>query len=326
MIELFVVKDTEWLELVVETVTWEGARFKAPRKITAQIVTKQGAHKYYSVNEGDTVLFKWKGAELFRGTVFNRTPKDGLLGFVAYDMLQYMVANKDVYVFSNQRADQIVRRMANDFQIPINSLTNTGHVIKSLVVKNDTSLYDIWQQAYKVSRKQNGRNFQLYSTKGKLGLRAWPDPSEVYVIESGNNLIDYSYKTSIEDTATRVKVRMEKDGRTHTAVANDNSNQKKFGVLQYTESVTDDINSGQLQERANNLQKEKKGVQEELSGIKALGITDAVSGMPIRVIIKEEGIDRNYWIDNDVHEFKGSSHTMTFDVVKQNTVPEGANA
>lgn len=60
MIELFVIKETEWLELVTESVSLEGQRYQAPRSITAKIITKQGTHSYYSVSEGDTVL----GADL----------------------------------------------------------------------------------------------------------------------------------------------------------------------------------------------------------------------------------------------------------------------
>lgn len=103
MIELFVIKDTEWLELVAESVSLEGHRYQAPRAIEATIVTKQGDQTYYSVSEGDTVLFKWKGKELFRGIVFARTPDEHTLAFSAYDMLQYLVKNQDMYVFSNQR-------------------------------------------------------------------------------------------------------------------------------------------------------------------------------------------------------------------------------
>lgn len=76
MIELFVIKETEWLELVTESVSLEGQRYQAPRSITAKIITKQGTHSYYSVSEGDTVLFKWKGKELFRGIVFSRNPEE----------------------------------------------------------------------------------------------------------------------------------------------------------------------------------------------------------------------------------------------------------
>lgn len=42
MIELFVIKETEWLELVTESVTLEGHRYQAPRSIEATIVVKQG--------------------------------------------------------------------------------------------------------------------------------------------------------------------------------------------------------------------------------------------------------------------------------------------
>lgn len=250
MIELFVIKDTEWLELVAESVSLEGHRFQAPRSIEATIVIKQGDHTYYSVTEGDTVLFKWKGKELFRGTVFARTPDEHTLAFSAYDMLQYLVKNQDVYVFSNQRADQMIRRIANDFQIPTASIANTGHTIKSLVIKNDTTLYDIILKALKQTKSQTGRNYQLYSEKGKLGLRAWPDPAEVWVLETGVNITGYQYSTSINDTATRVVLRRQKDNKTYKASAKDSSGLNKYGVLQYTETVTDEINQAQLQQRA----------------------------------------------------------------------------
>lgn len=325
MIELFVIKDTEWLELVAESVSLEGHRFQAPRSIEATIVIKQGDQTYYSVTEGDTVLFKWKGKELFRGTVFARTPDEHTLAFSAYDMLQYLVKNQDVYVFSNQRADQMIRRIANDFQIPTASIANTGHTIKSLVIKNDTSLYDIILKALKQTKSQTGRNYQLYSEKGKLGLRAWPDPSEVWVLETGVNITGYQYSTSINDTATRVVLRRQKDNKTYKASAKDSSGLNKYGVLQYTETVTDEINQAQLQQRADVRLAEKKGVKKELKNIQAVGIPEVQSGLPVYISIPEAGIKKTYWVDTDRHEFKGTKHTMTIDVVEKNTMPEGVS-
>lgn len=323
MIELFVIKDTEWLELVAESVSLEGHRYQAPRSIEATIVIKQGDQTYYSVTEGDTVLFKWKGKELFRGIVFARTPDEHTLAFSAYDMLQYLVKNQDVYVFSNQRADQMIRRIANDFQIPTASIANTGHTIKSLVIKNDTTLYDIILKALKQTKSQTGRHYQLYSEKGKLGLRAWPDPSEVWVLETGVNITGYQYSTSINDTATRVVLRRQKDNKTYKASAKDSSGLNKYGVLQYTETVTDDINQAQLQQRADVRLAEKKGVKKELKNIQAVGIPEVQSGLPVYISIPEAGIKKTYWVDTDRHEFKGTKHTMTIDVVEKNTMPEG---
>ncbi|MBL4964610.1 phage portal protein [Bacillus sp. PK3-037] len=325
MIELFVIKDTEWLELVAESVSLEGHRYQAPRSIEATIVIKQGDQKYYSVTEGDTVLFKWKGKELFRGIVFARTPDEHTLAFSAYDMLQYLVKNQDVYVFSNQRADQMIRRIANDFQIPTTSIANTSHTIKSLVIKNDTSLYDIILKALKQTKSQTGRNYQLYSEKGKLGLRAWPDPSEVWVLETGVNITGYQYSTSINDTATRVVLRRQKDNKTYKASAKDSSGLNKYGVLQYTETVTDEINQAQLQQRADVRLAEKKGVKKELKNIQAIGIPEVQSGLPVYISIPEAGIKKIYWVDTDRHEFKGTKHTMTIDVVEKNTMPEGVS-
>lgn len=325
MIELFVIKDTEWLELVAESVSLEGHRYQAPRSIEATIVIKQGDQKYYSVTEGDTVLFKWKGKELFRGIVFARTPDEHTLAFSAYDMLQYLVKNQDVYVFSNQRADQIIRRIANDFQLPTTSIANTSHTIKSLVIKNDTSLYDIILKALKQTKSQTGRNYQLYSEKGKLGLRAWPDPSEVWVLETGVNITGYQYSTSINDTATRVVLRRQKDNKTYKASAKDSLGLNKYGVLQYTETVTDEINQAQLQQRADVRLAEKKGVKKELKNIQAIGIPEVQSGLPVYISIPEAGIKKTYWVDTDRHEFKGTKHTMTIDVVEKNTMPEGVS-
>lgn len=325
MIELFVIKDTEWLELVAESVSLEGHRYQAPRSIEATIVIKQGDQTYYSVSEGDTVLFKWKGKELFRGIVFARTPDEHTLAFSAYDMLQYLVKNQDMYVFSNQRADQIIRRIANDFQIPTTSIANTGHTIKSLVIKNDTTLYDIILKALKQTKSQTGRHYQLYSEKGKLGLRAWPDPSEVWVLETGVNITGYQYSTSINDTATRVVLRRQKDNKTYKASAKDSSGLNKYGVLQYTETVTDDINQAQLQQRADVRLAEKKGVKKELKNIQAVGIPEVQSGLPVYISIPEAGIKKTYWVDTDRHEFKGTKHTMTIDVVEKNTMPEGVS-
>ncbi|MCR6597117.1 phage portal protein [Bacillus halotolerans] len=325
MIKLFVIKDTEWLELVAESVSLEGHRYQAPRSIEATIVIKQGDQTYYSVTEGDTVLFKWKGKELFRGIVFARTPDEHTLAFSAYDMLQYLVKNQDVYVFSNQRADQMIRRIANDFQIPTTSIANTSHTIKSLVIKNDTSLYDIILKALKQTKSQTGRNYQLYSEKGKLGLRAWPDPSEVWVLETGVNITGYQYSTSINDTATRVVLRRQKDNKTYKASAKDSSGLNKYGVLQYTETVTDEINQAQLQQRADVRLAEKKGVKKELKNIQAIGIPEVQSGLPVYISIPEAGIKKTYWVDTDRHEFKGTKYTMTIDVVEKNTMPEGVS-
>ncbi|KYG33890.1 hypothetical protein [Alkalihalobacillus trypoxylicola] len=329
MIEIWNIKTNEHLELVTSEVVWEGQRFSAARKISVEIVIRQGTQTYHSVEEGDTVLFKWRGKELFRGTVFSRVPDESTVSFIAYDMLRYLTGNQDVYVFSNQRADQITRRICNDFQIPMTTISHTGFVIKSLLFKNDTNLYDIILKALSETRSQTGNIYQLYSSKGKLGLRAWPNPSEIWVLETGDkesaNITSYDYSTSIdEDTATKVKLRMQKEDKTYTAVANDSAGRNKYGILQYTETVTEDLNQAQLQQRANVRQSQRRGVKRKLSSIQAIGIDEVQSGLPVRVIIPEISVNQNYWVDKDIHTFRGNTHTMVLNVIRTNAIPEGS--
>lgn len=72
------------------------------------------------------------------------------------------------------------------------------------------------------------------------------------------NITGYQYSTSINDTATKVKLRRQKDNKTYTATASDSSGISKYGVLQYVETVSDNINQAQLQERAKVKQAQKK--------------------------------------------------------------------
>ncbi|MGE8207686.1 XkdQ/YqbQ family protein [Heyndrickxia sp. NPDC080065] len=341
MIELFLVKPNEMVEIPTESITWSGRRYQAARKIEANILyTKKNGHQYTKVSEGDTVLFKWQGKEVFRGTVFNRSrTKSGMLSVVAYDMLQYLILNRDVYVFTKKRADEILKRICKDFQIPYSAIANTKQVLKSLVFKNETSLYDMVLKALIETHKQTNSKFQLWSSKGKLHLREWPNSTNQWVLETGVNIIDYTYSTSIDDTATRVKLVGEKEvevikvikgkkksrtkkvkeKRPISAIVTDQDGKKKYGVLQYFEHVSGNINQAQLNDRAKKRLSKKKGVKRELE-LEALGIADIISGVPVYVIEKDLGISKTFFVDEDTHMFQGKQHSMTVKLIEKNTV------
>lgn len=319
MIELFLVKTGEMVEIPTESITWSGQRYKAARKIMANILyTDKGGLQYTKVEEGDTVLFKWKGNELFRGTVFSKNKtKSGLLNLVAYDMLQYLLVNKDVYVFNKRRADQIITRVCKDFQIPYKSITNTG-VVMTEVHSNETTLYDMALSAIVKTEKQNGKRFNLYSDKGKLTLDEQKISSNQWVIETGVNLIDYTYATSIEETATQVKLVGGDDKNPITVTVSDDSGKKRFGTIQHLERVTDKLNRAQITNRANTLLSKKKGIQKDLD-VTSLGIPDIISGKPIYVIENEIGVKGTYYVDDDTHTFRGDYHEMQLKLIDRNT-------
>jgi hypothetical protein len=325
MMELFLVKTTEMLEIPTESVTWSGQRFHAARKIDAKIFyTNRGLHHSTKVEEGDTILFKWKGKEVFRGTVFSKSrTKSGLISIVAYDMLQYMLLNKDVYVFSNKRVDEMLIRMCKDFQIPYSTIANTNYSIKSSVFKNETTLYDIALKGILDTEKQTNRKYQIRSQKGKIELIEWSTPNSAWVLETGVNITDYTYSTSIEETATKVKLVSGEENNTISAVVTDTEGQKQYGVLQYFEKVTDELNKAQLTDRARKTLDKKKGVKKELM-LDSLGISEVISGVPVYVIENEIPIKQTYFVDTDTHYFYGNMHNMTLKLIERNSSPDEA--
>lgn len=318
MMELFLVRSNEIVEIPTISISWSGQRYKAARKIMANILyTDQGGLQFTKVNEGDTVLFKWKGKELFRGIIFDRSvTKSGTLSLVAYDMLQHLLTNRDVYVFHKRRADQMLTRVCKDFQIPYGSIANTGVALSELF-PNETTLYDIALRGLINTEKQTGRRFQLTSAKGKLNLKEWIESPDQWVLESGVNLIDYNYSTSISDTATRVKLISGDDDKTVTAVVSDAAGQKKYGVLQHFERVNEELSQSQLTSRGKSILKQKKGIQRSLD-VDALGIDEIISGMPVYVIEKDIGVKGTYYVDADTHFFMGDYHDMKLSLLEKN--------
>ncbi|ANB58523.1 hypothetical protein GFC29_3132 [Anoxybacillus sp. B7M1] len=323
MIELLLVKPSYTLEIPTETITWSGQRFNAARKIDVNILYKNVGYDILSeIDEGNTVLFKWKGTELFRGTILNHNiTKSGKLMFTAYDMLQYLLLNKDVYVFSKKRADQILLQMCKDFQIPYAEIVNTKYTINSLVFDSETSLYDMVLKALIETEKQTKKKYRVYSRLGKIYLQEWPNPTSQWVLETGVNIEDFTYSISIEEVATRVKLEAGEDKKTTKVVVSDQDGIKRYGVLQYYEKVTDNLNKAQLTQRANNLLSKKKTPKKRLS-IEGLGITELTSGMPVYVNIPDAKLRGTYFIASDTHTFAGRVHKMSLDLITDNSLPE----
>ncbi|RJS59142.1 phage portal protein [Bacillus sp. PK3_68] len=259
MIELFLVKPDYMMAIPVSTVTWSGQRYQAARKIEANILyTDVGLHFYQQVIEGDTLLFKWKGNELFRGTVFNRSRnKSGQLTLTAYDMLQYFLMNKDIYNFSGKRLDEILLKMCKDFEVPHGSFVNTKERVGK-IIDQETSLYDIALRAMIDTHKASKRKFHIYSRLGKVHLTELKKQDIQWVLEVGNNIIDYTYDTSIEETATRVKLTSGEGNKTVTAVVTDSEGKKQFGVIQHFEKVSETLNKSALTKKEKRFWTRKK--------------------------------------------------------------------
>ena len=56
---------------------------------------------------------------------------------------------------------------------------------------------------------------------------------------------------------------------------------------------------------------DEKGIPEQSLKVSGLGVSDAISGKCVYVIIPHLGIQRSFYIDEDTHKYTRECHTMT---------------
>lgn len=227
---------------VVESVSIEWERQGQPGKLTADIVKTPGL----SFQEGDPCRFSVDGTPIFYGFVFEKARKgsmDQVITITVYDQLYYL-KNKDTYVYSNKTAAAVIRMIAEDFQLNVGALADTGYTIASRVEDNKT-LFDIIQTALDETLKAASQMYVLYDDVGKLTLKNIGD-MKLGLLVDNETAGDFDYKTSIaSQTYDKVKLSYEnKDtGKREIFIAQDGSSINQWGVLQYYEKIDSTANA-----------------------------------------------------------------------------------
>ena len=227
---------------VVESVSIEWERQGQPGKLTADIVKTPGL----SFQEGDPCRFSVDGTPIFYGFVFEKARKgsmDQVITITVYDQLYYL-KNKDTYVYSNKTAAAVIRMIAEDFQLNVGALADTGYTIASRVEDSKT-LFDIIQTALDETLKATSQMYVLYDDVGKLTLKNIGD-MKLGLLVDNETAGDFDYKTSIaSQTYDKVKLSYEnKDtGKREIFIAQDGSSINQWGVLQYYEKIDSTANA-----------------------------------------------------------------------------------
>ena len=227
---------------VVEGVTIEWERKGQPGKLTFEVVKTDGL----SFQEGDPCRFSADGIPVFYGFVFEKSRKGSnpnVIKCIVYDQLYYL-KNKDTYVYENKTAADVIRMVAEDFQLNVGNLEDTGHTIASRVEDNKT-LFDIIQNALDETLKATGRMYVLYDAVGKLTLKSLGS-MKINMLIDEEAAGDYDYKSSIaSQTYGKIKLAYEnKDtGVREIYIAQDGSHINQWGVLQYYEKLDGNANA-----------------------------------------------------------------------------------
>lgn len=297
---------TLYYPAVEDGVTLEWDRKGSPGKLRFCVVRDE----VLKVEEGDAVKLAVDGTELFYGFVFTKSSSGRsrqLLDVTAYDQLRYF-KNKDTYVYTNKTAGEVIRMIADDFRLHVETIADTHYVIPSRIEDN-VSLFDIVQSALDETLKAETKLYVLYDDVGAITLRD-AESMKLNLVVNAGTAGDYAYTSSIDtQTYNQIKVVCENGDKRRIFIAKDGSNINRWGLLQYTDTVESAASGAKKADALLGLYNQKT---RNLSVSDALGDLRVRAGSSVVVQLSFDDISvQGYMLVEKVtHRFKDGQHLM----------------
>lgn len=297
---------------VEEGIEWTTQRAGTPGKLTFKVLKDD----ILDFTEGSAVRLKVDGDEVFYGFVFTKSrQKDQIITVTAYDQLRYL-NNKDTKVYEGKTATRFIQMLAADYRLNVGDMEDTGYVIASRVEEN-SSLFDMIQNALDLTLTNTGNMFVLFDSFGKLTLKSLGkmrvgDGDNYLMIdeETGEN---FDYKSSI-DSQTYNKVKLtydnEKTGTREVYIAQSGENMNKWGILQYFDTLQKGENG---QAKADALLKLYNKKTRNLKIQNAFGDNRVRAGslIVVNLALGDMSVKNFMLVEKCVHTYNESEHWMT---------------
>lgn len=298
---------------ITEGMTWSTVRVGKSSSVDFSLILSGiFQERSFTVNNGDIIRIRKDHVNVFYGYVFSvKQNRDQAISVKAYDQVRYLL-NKDTYVFRNVTASEIIRQIADDFNLRVGRIDDTGYRIPSMVEDGQT-LLDIIEKANTYTMSATGRFFVFFDDFGELSLRDVSGFEAGFYIGDESLLTDYDYSQDIDNsTYNRIKLYRdnEETGKRDLYVAQDSANIARWGVLQLYESADENMNAAQINELLMQLSQLHNREQQKLK-LTCVGDMRVRAGMYLPIVIESLGINQSMMIDEAKHSFNGADHTMT---------------
>lgn len=307
MIEIQIMNGTKaYQPSIIEGITLESSRKGEPGSLKFSCIQDD----ILKITEGNPVKMLVDGKKMFFGFIFQiKRDKSKKLQITAYDQLRYF-KNKDSYIYTNMRADQVINMIASDYYLEVGSLANTGYVIASKAEDNKT-LFDIVNDAIDDTLMNTTRLYVLYDDYGKLTLKNTEDMLLDLLIDSETGQ-SYDYTSSINDqTYNQVKLAYDnkETGKREVFIAKDTKNINNWGVLQYFEKLQSPQGASA---KADALLKLYNAKTRNLKISGAFGDTRVRAGcsVVVKLDIGDVSIQNFMLVEKVKHTFNNDLHTM----------------
>lgn len=268
--------------------------------------------------EGDAVRFSVDGQVVFLGWVFTKSrDRHAVIDVTCYDQLRYLKASAS-YCFVGRTAGQIIQEIAQDFLLKVGALDDTGYPIPTLI-KEDKSCLDIISAAIQQTLLATGKLYTFFDDTGALSLREAGSMVARGVVGEGSLLLDYTYKTDIDEhTYNSVKLVRpnETTGRADVFQAVDSANIARWGLLQLYQTVDEALNDAQTAAKAQAMLSYYNRRWRTLK-VSALGLVGLRAGQMLMMDVPNLGdihLFNLVLLEKVTHTFEHDVHTMDFDV------------
>lgn len=256
--------------------------------------------------------------EIFRGEVVDRTLGSSSQEetFTCYDYMRFIMNSSTSMNVKNMPPENVVYKACEEANIKVGDVISTGIPINR--VCPDKTYYNIIMECYTQVSKQNGKQYIPIMRADKFNIIEKGQVVSNYVLQSSdkniynNNMIDLSYKDTLESMVNRVKI-FDSNGN-YVDQVEVSEYIKNYGVFQTTYSVEDDKDPYTV------AQNKLYGFNREI-GIEAIGNYSCITGYAVKTKIGYLDIlnDATLYITNDTHTWECGTGKYTMKLTLSST-------
>ena len=303
--------------IITDEITWKTERYGVPGELTFTTVKDDKL----SYSEGSPVALMVDDKKVFYGFVFTKSrDKKQRIKVTAYDQLRYF-KNKDTLSYSGWTCGELITKLAEMYNLRVGELENTEYKVAGQdgadIIEDNVTLFDMVQNNLDETVQATNKMYVMYDDYGKITLKNIEKMRVPYLVDS-SCIENFDYKTSIDsDVYNYIKVYQEDDENSvrNTFVAKNSDDINKWGLLKYTDTISDPNKGPQ---KAAALLELYDRVARNLTVKDAIGDLRVRAGchVPVSLFLgdissKGSSTYNSYLIvDSVTHKWKNNNHTM----------------
>lgn len=317
--ELWLVKGSTMTNItpLIGSIGWRSNKDELGDEITFNIAFNDALYNPKNPCDlGDLVILK-NNSEITRGIIVDET-KTGRspIGYSAFDYAFYLNKSNAVYQFNKVTADQAIKRILKDFNVPVGNITTMTTVINKIY--NNKVVSEIIKEIIEAVEQTTGQKLLMEMRQGKLFIEKQKDLIVRGTFQMGENfgvrdvteaIINPSKKRSIVDMKNSVQI--VSNDKVITTVVNQ-SLINKYGRLQEVVSI-DAEEVKRAKQVAQNKLNELAKVSEECS-VELFGDDRFRAGRLFQITEPITGLNGTYLIKSVSHSISKGIHTMNLDL------------